>query len=124
MVEVFLKKVEIKGVVLTIISALMVTLIWGEERLPLSLILGSALGLLNIRWTAKVVKGLLTLKSPTRAKKVLLFIYLLKLGIISLFLILLLKKGLINAIALLAGLTLTVAVLLIEGVLSVRRSYL
>jgi hypothetical protein len=120
MVDTFLKKIEIKGGLIILIAGVFSAFLW-DVRALLSLIFGGVLGLVNLRWISKTVKGILETKNPTSAKRALLFIYLLKLGILSLILIMILKTGRVNAPALLAGFTMIIAIIFIEGIIYAKR---
>lgn len=120
MTKEFLKKVEINSALIIFIFGVLAILFW-DGKVLISLIFGGLLGVVNLRWIYKTVRGILEVKSPSRAKWALLFIYLSKLGIISLILIMALKTGRVNIPALLAGFTLVITVIILQGFLFAKR---
>lgn len=134
MIDTFIKRVERKGL-LTILAVGIVTIFLWDGRTSVSLISGGLLGLINLRWITKTVKGILEAYSeslssklliregsgPARVKKALLLIYFLKLGVLSLILIIVLKAGKVNPPALLAGFTIIILIILFEGIISAKK---
>lgn len=135
MVNTFLKKVEINSALTILIAGIIAILFW-DLKVLMSLIFGGLLGLVNLRWISKTVRGILeanpespespesssgSVSGPIRAKRALLFVYLLKLAVLSLIFITVLKTGRINPPALLAGFTLIITVILFEGIIYAKR---
>jgi len=116
MTNAFLKRVEINSGLTLLIFGVISILFW-DGRVLISLIFGGLLGLVNLRWISKTVRGILEIKNPSRAKWALLFIHLLKIGIISLILIMVLRTGRLHPLAFLIGFTLIIAVILFEGII-------
>lgn len=120
MVDVFLKRVEIKGALMILIAGALAFLLW-DMMAPLSLILGGVLGLINLRWISKTIRGILGGRNPGGAKRALAFSYIFKLGILGLLLIAVLKNRAFNPMAFLSGFTLIIMVIILEGVISARK---
>ena len=121
MVNEFLKKVELYGAVIMLIGCVLAALFWDGMAI-VSLIFGGILGLANLRWIYKTVKGIVEVKTPSRAKIALLAVYILKLGILLLLFITIFKTGRFNTIAFLSGFTLILAIILFEGMIFAKRS--
>ncbi len=116
----FLKRVEIRGALIILTFGFLMIFIW-DVMVAVSFVFGGALGLVNLRWIAKTVKGVTESRNPARAKGAMLSFYLLKLGIISLVLIITLKTGNVSPPALLAGFTIIILIILFVGILSAKK---
>ncbi len=119
-VDKFLKRVGIKSALIILVIGVLMIIIW-DVMVSMSLLLGGMLGLINLRWITKTVRGILVAQNPARAKGAVLSVYLLKLGILSLILIITLRTGKVNPPALLAGFTIIILIILFEGILSAKK---
>lgn len=120
MIEEFLKKVEIYGAIIIFICSIITALFWDGKAI-VSLILGGVFGLANLRWIYKTVKGIVEVRTASRAKMAFLSVYILKLGILGLLFIMIYKTGRFNTVAFLAGFTIILAIMLFEGMMFARK---
>ncbi|MEK6692428.1 MAG: ATP synthase subunit I [Nitrospirota bacterium] len=120
MIDRFLKRVEIRGALIILALGFLMIFIW-DVMVAVSFVFGGVLGLVNIRWITKTVRGITESRNPSRAKGAVLFFYLLKLGIIGLVLIITLKTGNVSPPALLSGFTIIILIILFEGIISARK---
>jgi hypothetical protein len=97
-------------VVLTVLAAISVLIDW--KILPLSILTGGILGLLNIRGLAWSVQGLL---GTDRAGAKMLFFSQFRLVMLFILLIALVYLKLVNVFGILAGLTVVFGMVLFEG---------
>ncbi|MDI6890159.1 MAG: hypothetical protein QMC83_04365 [Thermodesulfovibrionales bacterium] len=87
------------------------------KRLPLSILIGGILGLLNLRGLARGVEGLVGTYRPTGK---LLFLSLLRLSMLALILTILVIYRLVNILGILIGFTIVFISLIIEGLRYMR----
>jgi len=119
-VDKFLKRVGTKSALIILVIGVLMIIIW-DLMVAVSFVFGGMLGLINLRWITKTVSGIIESHNPTRAKGAALSFYLLKLGVLSLVLIITLKTGKVNPPALLAGFTIIILIILFEGILSAKK---
>lgn len=85
------------------------------KRVPVSIILGGAIGLVNLKAIQWGVHAMVRPEDTTGAKGKLVFFSMLRLLGIFIILAVLLKLKLINILAILAGLTVVFAFIILEG---------
>lgn len=102
-------------IVLLTLSILSAFIEW--KRLPISILLGGILGLVNLKGLARGVEGLIGTHRPTGK---LIFFSLLRLSILALILTILIIYGRVNIFGILIGFTVVFISLIIGGLRYVR----
>jgi len=82
------------------------------QKLPISILIGGILGLINLRGLARGVEGLIRMGRPAAA---IIFSSLLRLSILAFILIILIIYELINILGILIGFTIVFIAILKEG---------
>jgi hypothetical protein len=114
--EILKRVVKRSLIVLIILSVLSV--FFFDWKIPLSILLGGALGIVNLRGLIWGIEGLL---HGPKAKIAIVFSSLTRLFILSLIIFLMIKFDIANIFGLLAGLTVVFVILPLEGFLSERK---
>jgi len=91
------------------------------KRIPISILLGGALALVNLKAIQWGVQALIKPEEATGAKTKLVFFSMLRLLVIFVLLAILLKLSLINIVAVLVGLTVVFAFIIIEGLRETKK---
>jgi hypothetical protein len=130
-VAVILKGVAKKTAIITsagAIAALIYSLLWSGERwwfLPLSVLFGGALGLLNFRWLAIAVQRVYLRQGATAVASNLAatIISILKLSIIFIILFVVIKWQLLHVFGLVGGLSLCFLAIIWEGATLMKQTF-
>ncbi len=104
-----------KKSLLVLLPVALVGAYFDYKRVPVSVILGGAIGVVNLKAIQWGVTAMLRPEDTTGAKGRLVFFSMLRLLGIFVLLALLLKLRLINILAVLAGLTVVFAFIIFEG---------